>query len=348
MTTGAAKRSWLSNARAALEGSVVVLCLWAGLYYTPMGALVRSIAGAVTGSRTSARSLLSYYSGNVGDLRAQRLELAVAPVQALSPDEALGYAAFAAYRQAPEAVQQAVRSTIVSPTAPTDFATALHRLRARGLDEDAAMLVLFAGEDAAQFAERRAVGEGRGTELEDLSRQLPPGYEASVESASLATMLAVGYRLGWPGPISAPVTSPFGWRTHPVSGEKRFHKGIDLGIPTGTEVRAAAAGVVVRSSEDAYNGNIVVVAHGHGARTLYLHNSVRLVSVGTHIAQGELIARSGMTGIATGPHLHYQLELGGEPYDPLLFSNRPEPEKAPPVVPPPVPKQVKITKKKAK
>jgi murein DD-endopeptidase MepM/ murein hydrolase activator NlpD len=139
-------------------------------------------------------------------------------------------------------------------------------------------------------------------------------------------MLGVGYHLKWPGPRDARVTSPFGWRTHPVSGEKKFHKGIDLGIPSGTAVFSAADGVVVRSSLDAYNGNIIVVAHGNNARTLYLHNSERLVEEGTSVRAGELIARSGATGIATGPHLHYQLELGGEPYDPLAFAAREEVE----------------------
>lgn len=322
----------LRDLRSVFELAVVALVMWAGLYYTPMGALVRSVGGFFVGS-SSSRSLLSYYSGGVGDLRTQRLELVAQPVEPLTTKQARGWGAYSAYKHSTMQTQQVVRTSIDALggnsarvdnaiTGPDELATALERLKARGLSDDAALLVLFAGEEAGSFADRRARGEGRGAELDDLARQLPPGYEANVEGASLAAMLSVGYTLGWPGPRDAPVTSPFGWRTHPVTGEKKFHKGIDLGISTGTDVRAAAAGVVVRSSSDSYNGNIVVVAHGENARTLYLHNSERLVSVGDKVQQGDLIARSGATGIATGPHLHYQLELGGEPYDPLLFGGR--------------------------
>ncbi|MCC6805912.1 MAG: M23 family metallopeptidase [Deltaproteobacteria bacterium] len=339
----------LKQARTAFELAVVALCLWAALYYTPMGALVRAVASFATGSKTSARPLLSYYNGGISSGASDRVELAVTPTDPLTWDESLGWGAYGAYKQASGATQQTVRAAVAelggnaarlesAPGGPEELGAAIRKLRARGRRDTGAMLQLFAGDEAARFAERRAEGEGRGTDLDDLARQLPPGYEAGVEAASLAAMLGTGYALAWPGPPDARITSPFGWRTHPVSGEQRFHKGIDLGIPTGTEVRAAGSGRVVRSSSDAYNGNIVVISHGKDARTLYLHNSERLVSVGAEVKQGELIARSGATGIATGPHLHYQLELGGEPWDPMLFAAR---KKEPAVVvkaPPPPPK----------
>ena len=84
-------------------------------------------------------------------------------------------------------------------------------------------------------------------------------------------------------------------------------------------VRATADGVVRRASSDGINGRIVVLDHGRGVVTTYCHNDALLVRNGQHVDKGQTIARSGSTGLTTGAHLHYQIDLAGEPVDPLRF-----------------------------
>jgi murein DD-endopeptidase MepM/ murein hydrolase activator NlpD len=118
------------------------------------------------------------------------------------------------------------------------------------------------------------------------------------------------------------VTSPFGYRHHPTLGRQQLHTGVDLSVPTGTPIKAVADGVVLRASEDAVNGKVVIVDHGRGVTTAYCHNSRLLVATGEAVRAGQILSESGSTGRSTGPHLHYQLELGRRPVDPFLFRGR--------------------------
>jgi murein DD-endopeptidase len=119
------------------------------------------------------------------------------------------------------------------------------------------------------------------------------------------------------------VSSPFGYRTHPVLGTRKLHTGVDLAVPVGTPVLAVEAATVRRASQDAINGKVLILDHGRGVTTAYCHNSELLVRPGQRVALGEPIARSGNTGRSTGPHLHYQLELSAQPVDPLRFRSHP-------------------------
>ncbi len=132
-------------------------------------------------------------------------------------------------------------------------------------------------------------------------------------------MLGATYGLMWPVPESTRISSPFGYRTHPTLGTRKLHTGVDLAVPEGTKVHATAEGVVRRASEDQVNGRVVIIDHGRGVSTAYCHNSVLQVSVGQRVRAGEVVALSGSTGRSTGPHLHYQLALGGKPSDPLAW-----------------------------
>jgi murein DD-endopeptidase MepM/ murein hydrolase activator NlpD len=115
------------------------------------------------------------------------------------------------------------------------------------------------------------------------------------------------------------VTSRFGYRIDPLSGERRLHAGVDLGVAVGTPVRAPGPGVVRRASSDAVNGRTLVIDHGSGVVTVYCHNDALLVSPGDRVDAGQIVSRSGDTGRSTGPHLHYQLDLPSGPADPLRF-----------------------------
>ena len=133
--------------------------------------------------------------------------------------------------------------------------------------------------------------------------------------------LLAGRETGLPDrwPLSGSLTSSFGWRRSPFGGHMSFHSGIDIGVPEGTPVVATAAGVVTRSDGDARSGHAVVIDHGDGVVTSYLHCSVLVASVGDEVLAGDLIAYSGNSGLSTGPHLHYQLLIDGEAVDALDY-----------------------------
>ncbi len=117
-------------------------------------------------------------------------------------------------------------------------------------------------------------------------------------------------------PLTAPMTSGFGMRIHPITGEPRAHDGIDFGAPCGTPVAAAAAGTVARAGHAGGFGLRVEVDHGGGRVTSYSHLSSASVATGTPVAAGDTIARVGTTGTSTGCHLHFSVHDGGTAVDP--------------------------------
>jgi murein DD-endopeptidase MepM/ murein hydrolase activator NlpD len=111
----------------------------------------------------------------------------------------------------------------------------------------------------------------------------------------------------YPLPESVPVTSPYGWRIHPISGQKKFHAGIDFGADHGTPVLAAVTGQVKYVGDLGGYGNVVLLEHNPQQQTLYAHLSETLVESGTWVQQGTVIGLVGSSGYATGPHLHFEL-----------------------------------------
>ena len=118
-------------------------------------------------------------------------------------------------------------------------------------------------------------------------------------------------------PVGGPVTSPFGLRVHPVTGERKLHDGTDFGVPCGTPVHAAAAGTVTAAGDAGAYGRRVTIRHGPGRETSYAHLSVIDVPVGAGVSAGDVIGRSGTTGLSTGCHLHLMLVQDGTPVDPM-------------------------------
>lgn len=123
----------------------------------------------------------------------------------------------------------------------------------------------------------------------------------------------------WPCPASHRITSYFGPRTSPTAGASSYHKGIDIGAAAGSSILAARSGTVVTATYSSSCGNYVMISHGGGVYTLYMHASVLLVSVGDYVNQGDVIARVGSTGISTGPHLHFAVTIDGTYVNPLSF-----------------------------
>lgn len=118
------------------------------------------------------------------------------------------------------------------------------------------------------------------------------------------------------------ITSPFGYRTHPIFGTVIYHSGIDIGVVSGTAVPAADSGIVTYSGWGGGYGYFVMIDHGDGIVSCYGHNEELLVQEGDKVSKGDVISLSGSTGYSTGPHLHFEVRQDGEPIDPTSLAKR--------------------------
>jgi murein DD-endopeptidase MepM/ murein hydrolase activator NlpD len=109
----------------------------------------------------------------------------------------------------------------------------------------------------------------------------------------------------------------YGWRIHPITGIYEFHAADDIGAPTGTSVKAAAAGIVKFAGYDSSGGNMVVLDHGNGFKTVYMHFSKLRVKTGQKVGKWQVIGNVGSTGSSTTPHLHFAVSYQGTPFDPI-------------------------------
>ena len=134
-----------------------------------------------------------------------------------------------------------------------------------------------------------------------------------------------GGPFAWPS-TSSYITSTYGTRVHPVTGQVKTHTGLDIGAASGTDIYAAAEGTVLVSGWNAGGyGNYVVIDHGGGLTTLYAHCSSLNVSAGQKVSRGQVIAKCGSTGMSTGPHLHFEVRQDGKAYNPRKeFPNYPD------------------------
>ncbi len=162
--------------------------------------------------------------------------------------------------------------------------------------------------DSLSAAERADASEIDALQAESAS--LAAKIQAA-QAHSTVTRSVSASGLIWP--VNAPVTSPFGWRWG------RMHEGIDLGAAYGTPIAAAAAGTVIYAGWMSGYGNLTVIDHGGGLATAYGHQSQISVSVGQSVSQGEIIGNVGSTGHSTGPHLHFEVRVDGQPVDPLGY-----------------------------
>ena len=164
--------------------------------------------------------------------------------------------------------------------------------------EQAAKAAQAAAQKAAQQQKQKSSASSSGSS----------GSSSSGSQSSQTTASASGFL--WPIASSHRVTSPFGWRTHPITGRQNLHGGIDIAAPNGTPIMASKAGVVVISQYGSSYGNYVVISHPDGTRTLYAHMSQRNVSAGDTVSQGQTVGLVGSTGSSTGNHLHFETWTG--------------------------------------
>lgn len=175
-----------------------------------------------------------------------------------------------------------------------------------------ACVAVFGGEGRAQEASGELIGV-------TVPEQDVSGFvsERALPAQAVGEQRILGF--SYACPLSGTMTSPFGWRADPVSGEERFHYGLDIAGAEGDSVSCFADGSVGTVGESALLGNYVTVNHDLGFSTLYAHCSAIAVSAGQRVQKGEVIASVGATGNATGPHLHFEVHDGGQYLNPIYY-----------------------------
>lgn len=200
------------------------------------------------------------------------------------------------------------------------------------LEADRRVLDQKRDERAAVLAEKEAVLEEKRTLLADLrddARRLAQ-VEAQLEAdeARLVSIIQAAPTSAGPAPVgggqllmpaAGPITSPYGYRTHPIFGDQRLHTGIDIGAGYGAPVVAADDGVVVYAGTMSGYGNVIAIDHGGGLSTTYNHLSGFYVGSGQQVGRGTTIGAVGCTGYCTGPHLHFEVRVNGSPVDPMPY-----------------------------
>lgn len=124
---------------------------------------------------------------------------------------------------------------------------------------------------------------------------------------------------GFLRPVPGRITSNYGYRVNPVTGEYKLHKGIDYAGNYGDPIKASKSGVVEYSGWITGYGNTIILGHGNGVQTLYPHAQTLDVDYGDTVKQGDVIATVGSTGNSTGPHLHFEIRINGQAVDPLNY-----------------------------
>ncbi len=158
--------------------------------------------------------------------------------------------------------------------------------------------------------------------LEERGRQQYTGGTGTTGSTGSSTNVASssgndsGGKFTWPCPSSHRITSPFGYRVDPIAKVNRLHNGIDIGASHGSSIVAAGSGTVIGAAYSNSMGNYVMISHGNGITTIYMHCSSLLVQSGQKVSKGQQIARVGSTGYSTGPHLHFSVMKNGSYVNP--------------------------------
>lgn len=189
-------------------------------------------------------------------------------------------------------------------------------------NHDSALQEIVARKDEFQ-AQAKELEAQSAAIAESLGRRAQSESSSSGSSASSGSTGSTGSSGGGRGfsdPLpSIEVTSPFGYRVHPIYGSVILHAGVDLAADTGDPIKAAGEGDVVTAGWLGGYGNAVIIDHGGGLATLYGHQSQILVGVGDHVKRGQVIGRVGCTGSCTGPHLHFEVRVNGNPVDPMPY-----------------------------
>ncbi len=166
----------------------------------------------------------------------------------------------------------------------------------------------------------RAAYEQAQKELESLSRDIEKDIAGRISTETVDSAFI--------RPVVGYISSPFGWRRHPIFGSTRFHSGVDLAGPNGSPIKAAHSGKVIHAGWYGGYGKVVIINHGtlqdgqyagRKVSTLYAHLSSTVAGVGNYVKKGDIVGYEGSTGYSTGPHLHFEVRIDGKPVNPMIF-----------------------------
>lgn len=189
------------------------------------------------------------------------------------------------------------------------------------LKEQTETIEIILAEKHQQVSEYQASIEGQQAEIDKYTRAKAEA-EAIIAAAEQTASSSGPYTGGafvWPVPSCMQISSPYGERVSPVPGASSFHRGIDIPCSVGASIVAAANGTVIVATHNYAEGNYIVLDHGGGVCTVYMHNSSLLVSVGQTVKAGEGIALGGSSGISSGPHCHFGVRVNGSYVDPMGY-----------------------------
>ena len=153
---------------------------------------------------------------------------------------------------------------------------------------------------------------------EEARRQEEALKKSVTGSLSSAPYTGTG-KFTWPAPSYTRISSPYGWRNHPIFKTQKFHSGVDLAAPGGSNILAAESGTVKFAGWNGGYGNCLIIDHGGGITTLYGHASKLCVSKGDYVVKGSVVAKVGTTGNSTGNHLHFEVLINGKTTDPMAY-----------------------------
>ncbi len=320
-----------SGGRGGLVDALIVLTvLLTVVFQTPVGGVLRYLAERVRNDNAEMPSPTAFFTTEESWISPFIGEVEVLPPEESPPEptdpgalpEPWRTAARAALSDGlPRNLKDLLRERGWRPTLAQSLVL-LDELWETHRDAEVVMEIAAIGAEQRERAIARAVAAGEwDPERYSGHRRYLPGGAMRQGDRYVASAMALGtvLQITWPIAGDVEISSDYGYRIHPLRGVRHFHNGVDMGVDIGTPVRAAQSGRVSMIGSSRTSGKYVVLDHGHGVTTSYLHLDGYEVDRGDEVEAGHVIARSGNTGASTAPHLHFVVRVGGRSIDPGRF-----------------------------